>query len=183
MGCLKNILLLTALFVFSPFLSIEARGGIHVSRESEYLSRWAKYNQTDQYDSVIVAARPVLDSALLRGDSSTALMLSVMTAQAYMFTEREDSARYWIHMAEQECTQVYMAEQECTQVYAARNLESETQYRIVAAARYADGNVSAVCEKVFTTEESQTIVPTLVLRDVEAASTSIKITLVPDKAE
>ncbi len=30
---------------------------------------------------------------------------------------------------------------------------------------------------------SQTIVPTLVLRDVEAASTSIKITLVPDKAE
>ena len=173
MGCLKNILLLTALFVFSPFLSIEARGGMDVSRESEYLSRWAKYNQTGQYDSVIVAARPVLDSALLRGDSSTALMLSVMTVQAYMFTEREDSARYWIHMAEQECTQVY----------AARNLESETQYRIVAAARYADGNVSAVCEKVFTTEESQTIVPTLVLRDVEAASTSIKITLVPDKAE
>lgn len=101
MGCLKNILLLTALFVFSPFLSIEARGGMDVSRESEYLSRWAKYNQTGQYDSVIVAARPVLDSALLRGDSSTALMLSVMTAQAYMFTEREDSARYWIHMAEQ----------------------------------------------------------------------------------
>lgn len=101
MGCLKNILLLTALFVFSPFLSIEARGGMDVSRDSEYLSRWAKYNQTGQYDSVIVAARPVLDSALLRGDSSTALMLSVMTAQAYMFTEREDSARYWIHMAEQ----------------------------------------------------------------------------------
>ena len=49
MGCLKNILLLTALFVFSPFLSIEARGGMDVSRESEYLSRWAKYNQTDQY--------------------------------------------------------------------------------------------------------------------------------------
>ena len=71
------------------------------SRDSEYLSRWAKYNQTGQYDSVIVAARPVLDSALLSGDSSTALMLSVMTAQAYMFTESEDSARYWIQMAEQ----------------------------------------------------------------------------------
>ena len=35
MGCLKNILLLTALFVFSPFLSIEARGGMDVSRESD----------------------------------------------------------------------------------------------------------------------------------------------------
>lgn len=101
MGCLRDILLLTAVFVFSPFLSLEARGGMDASRDSEYLSRWAKYNQTGQYDSVIVAARPVLDSALLRGDSSTALMLSVMTAQAYMFTEREDSARYWIHMAEQ----------------------------------------------------------------------------------
>lgn len=101
MGCLRDILLLAAVFVFSPFFSLEARGGMDASRDSEYLSRWAKYNQTGQYDSVIVAARPVLDSALLRGDSSTALMLSVMTAQAYMFTEREDSARYWIHMAEQ----------------------------------------------------------------------------------
>ena len=125
MGCLRDILLLTAVFVFSPFLSLEARGGMDASRDSEYLSRWAKYNQTGQYDSVIVAARPVLDSALLSGDSSTALMLSVMTAQAYMFTESEDSARYWIHMAEQECTQVY----------AARNLESETQYRIVQGMR------------------------------------------------
>ncbi len=101
MGCLRDILLLTAVFVFSPFLSLEARGGMDASRDSEYLSRWAKYNQTGQYDSVIVAARPVLDSALLSGDSSTALMLSVMTAQAYMFTESEDSARYWIQMAEQ----------------------------------------------------------------------------------
>lgn len=101
MGCLRDILLLTAVFVFSPFLSLEARGGMDASRDSEYLSRWAKYNQTGQYDSVIVAARPALDSALLSGDSSTALMLSVMTAQAYMFTENEDSARYWIHMAEQ----------------------------------------------------------------------------------
>lgn len=101
MGCLRDILLLTAVFVFSPFFSLEARGGMDASRDSEYLSRWAKYNQTGQYDSVIVAARPALDSALLSGDSSTALMLSVMTAQAYMFTENEDSARYWIHMAEQ----------------------------------------------------------------------------------
>lgn len=101
MGCLRDILLLTAVFVFSPLLSLEARGGMDASRDSEYLSRWAKYNQTGQYDSVIVAARPVLDSALLSGDSSTALMLSVMTAQAYMFTESEDSARYWIQMAEQ----------------------------------------------------------------------------------
>lgn len=101
MGCLRDILLLAAVFVFSPFFSLEARGGMDASRDSEYLSRWAKYNQTGQYDSVIVAARPALDSALLSGDSSTALMLSVMTAQAYMFTENEDSARYWIHMAEQ----------------------------------------------------------------------------------
>lgn len=76
-----------------------------------------------------------------------------------------------------------MADPELTQVYNVRNLEPETQYRIAAAARYADGRVSAVCEKAFTTEESQAIVPSLVLRDAVALSTSIKFTLVPDKAE
>ena len=76
-----------------------------------------------------------------------------------------------------------MADPELTQVYNVRNLEPETQYRIAAAARYADGSVSAVCEKAFTTEESQAIVPSLVLRDAVALSTSIKFTLVPDKAE
>lgn len=172
MSLRRVILSATVLLAFLS-LSVSARSNADMSDDLDYMSRWSKYSQTGQYDSVIIAARPVLDSALRSGDSGMALALSVMTAQAYMFTESEDSAQYWIQMAEQECTQVY----------AARNLESETQYRIVAAARYADGNVSAVCEKVFTTEESQTIVPTLVLRDVEAASTSIKITLVPDKAE
>lgn len=75
-----------------------------------------------------------------------------------------------------------MADPDLFQVYTVRNLEPETTYRIVAAARYADGSESAVREESFRTVASQAIVPALVLRDVVAASTSIRFTLVPDKA-
>ena len=194
MGCLKNILLLTALFVFSPFLSIEARGGMDVSRESEYLSRWAKYNQTGQYDSVIVAARPVLDSALLRGDSSTALMLSVMTAQAYMFTEREDSARYWIHMAEQ------LGVENGSLPSGIVFYNTKALYAIKFKLDYSEAlwcflqgyeAATAVDNQYDRLGLLTNIVNVYYLRSdgggmpyaMEAASTSIKITLVPYKAE
>lgn len=165
-----------------------------VSRESEYLSRWAKYNQTGQYDSVIVAARPVLDSALLRGDSSTALMLSVMTAQAYMFTEREDSARYWIHMAGQ------LGVENGSLPSRIVFYNTKALYAIKFKLDYSEAlwcflqgyeAATAVDNQYDRLGLLTNIVNVYYLRSddggmpyaMEAASTSIKITLVPDKAE
>lgn len=68
------------------------------------------------------------------------------------------------------------------EVYTLTNLFPETVYRIAAAAMYGDGSASAVEEVSFKTRASDAVVPTLVLRDVKAASNSISLTLVPDKA-
>lgn len=99
MSLRRVILSATVLLAFLS-LSVSARSNADMSDALDYMSRWSKYSQTGQYDSVIIAARPVLDSALRSGDSGMALALSVMTAQAYMFTESEDSAQYWISAAE-----------------------------------------------------------------------------------
>ena len=68
------------------------------------------------------------------------------------------------------------------EVYTIMDLSPETVYRIAAAAMYGDGSVSDVEEVSFRTRESDAVVPTLVLRDVKSSSTSISLTLVPDKA-
>lgn len=68
------------------------------------------------------------------------------------------------------------------EVYTFTGLSPETVYRIAAAAMYGDGAVSDVEEVSFRTRESDAVVPTLVLRDVKPSSTSISLTLVPDKA-
>ena len=68
-------------------------------------------------------------------------------------------------------------------VYTIGGLSPETVYRIAAAAMYSDGSYSDVAEVGFETTESDAVVPTLVLRDVTPASTSVSFTLVPDKAE
>lgn len=63
-------------------------------------SDWSRYNQTGQYDSVVISARPVFEEALRLGDRRTAQMSSVMIAQAYLFTEMADSTILWIEIAE-----------------------------------------------------------------------------------
>lgn len=94
------VLAAAVMLVFLPLSGVSARSGLDTSRGRMYMSRWSGYNQRGQYDSVIVSARHVLDSALSNGDRSLALIPSVMIAQAYMFTERADSAQSWIQTVE-----------------------------------------------------------------------------------
>ena len=90
-----------AILLNIPALScISAANDRLIQQDSLFMQRWTQYNQAGQYDSVILSARPVLDSAVRDGDRGTALMSSVMIAQAYLFTERSDSAGYWIERIE-----------------------------------------------------------------------------------
>ena len=82
------------------FICGNAEATVFQELDSLRAGKWKQYNQAGQYDSVIVSARSLLDRAIYSGDQEAALMSSVMIAQAYLFTERTDSARYWIEKTE-----------------------------------------------------------------------------------
>lgn len=72
------------LFPAGFMLMAEHRSGEAIDR---IYRDWSRYNQTGQYDSVVISARPVFEEAVSNGDGRLALLASVMIAQAYLFTE------------------------------------------------------------------------------------------------
>lgn len=85
------------LFPAGFMLMAEHRSGEAIDR---IYRDWSRYNQTGQYDSVVISARPVFEEAVSNGDGRLALLASVMIAQAYLFTEMADSTVQWIETAE-----------------------------------------------------------------------------------
>ena len=60
---------------------------------SDMKALWNRYNETRDYDSLIIATRPFYEKSLAAGDSAAVLYSGVFIAQAYLFSDRIDSAR------------------------------------------------------------------------------------------
>lgn len=60
---------------------------------SDMKALWNRYNETGDYDSLIIATRPFYEKSLAAGDSAAVLYSGVFIAQAYLFSDRIDSAR------------------------------------------------------------------------------------------
>lgn len=66
----------------------------------EYRQQWRSYNMAGMDDSLILFTRPILEEALRKGDTLTALFSGVYMAQAWLFMEQMDSTLRYLNMME-----------------------------------------------------------------------------------
>ena len=67
-----------------------------VEVDSSKITEWKYYNRSGNYDSIIVSAMPVFDSAYRAGDEHDAFYAAAMIAQGYLFSSKLDSVKKWI---------------------------------------------------------------------------------------
>lgn len=90
---LKRILLL---FIFTILSSSMYDAAALVEVDSSKIIEWKYYNQSGNYDSIIISAMPVFDSAYKAGNDYDAFYAAAMIAQGYLFSSKLDSVKRWI---------------------------------------------------------------------------------------
>ena len=92
MSLKRNLLILILVMLSCPMYDAAAL----VEVDSSKITEWKYYNRSGNYDSIIVSAMPVFDSAYRAGDEHDAFYAAAMIAQGYLFSSKLDSVKKWI---------------------------------------------------------------------------------------
>lgn len=92
MSLKRNLLILILVMLSCPMYDAAAL----VEVDSSKIAEWKYYNRSGNYDSIIVSAMPVFDSAYRAGDEHDAFYAAAMIAQGYLFSSKLDSVKKWI---------------------------------------------------------------------------------------
>ena len=92
MSLKRNLLILILVMLSCPIYDAAAL----VEVDSSKITEWKYYNRSGNYDSIIVSAMPVFDSAYRAGDEHDAFYAAAMIAQGYLFSSKLDSVKKWI---------------------------------------------------------------------------------------
>ena len=92
MSLKRNLLILILVMLSCPMYDAAAL----VEVDSSKITEWKYYNRSGNYDSIIVSAMPVFDSAYRAGDEHDAFYAAAMIAQGYLFSSKLDSIKKWI---------------------------------------------------------------------------------------
>lgn len=65
-----------------------------------YRYKWRSYNMAGMDDSLVLFTRPILEDAIAKGDTLTALYSGVYMAQAWLFMEQMDSTLHYLSIME-----------------------------------------------------------------------------------
>lgn len=92
MSLKRNLLILILVMLSCPMYDAAAL----VEVDSSKITEWKYYNRSGNYDSIIVSAMPVFDSAYRAEDEHDAFYAAAMIAQGYLFSSKLDSVKKWI---------------------------------------------------------------------------------------
>lgn len=92
MSLKRNLLILILVMLSCPMYDAAAL----VEVDSSKITEWKYYNRSGNYDSIIVSAMPVFDSAYRAGNDYDAFYAAAMIAQGYLFSSKLDSVKKWI---------------------------------------------------------------------------------------
>ena len=92
MSLKRNLLIVILVMLSCPMYDAAAL----VEVDSSKITEWKYYNRSGNYDSIIVSAMPVFDSAYRAGDEHDAFYAAAMIAQGYLFSSKLDSVKKWI---------------------------------------------------------------------------------------
>ncbi len=92
MSLKRNLLILILVMLSCPMYDAAAL----VEVDSSKITEWKYYNRSGNYDSIIVSAMPVFDSAYRVGNDYDAFYAAAMIAQGYLFSSKLDSVKKWI---------------------------------------------------------------------------------------